>query len=89
MTYQIVLAKPAARGLHNALPPAVAAAVVEFIFGPLAANPHRVGHPLRNELEGHWSARRGEYRVIYTINDTTVTVTVVHLAHRRDVYRPR
>ena len=29
----------------------------------------RVGHPLRRELEGLWSARRGVYRVDYEIDD--------------------
>ena len=31
--------------------------------------------------------RVGNYRIIYTIDDTIVTVTVVHVGHRRDVYR--
>ena len=87
MTYEIVLAPPARRALAGRLPPSVAAAVVEFMTGPLAEDPFRVGKPLRNELEGKWSARRGEYRVIYTINARVVTVTVLTIAHRRDAYR--
>lgn len=55
----------------------------------LADNPHRVGHALRNDLDGLCPARRGEYRVIYRIADDIVTVTVIHIAHRRDAYRPR
>ena len=31
-----------------------AAACIEFIFGPLAANPERVGTPLRKPFEGQW-----------------------------------
>ncbi|MBD7918637.1 type II toxin-antitoxin system RelE/ParE family toxin [Cellulomonas sp. Sa3CUA2] len=88
MTYEVVLAPPARRALAGGLPPSVAAAVVEFLSGPLAREPFRVGKPLRNELEGKWSARRGEYRVIYTINARVVTVTVLTIAHRRDAYRP-
>jgi len=87
VTYEIVLAPPARRALAGRLPPSVAAAVVEFMTGPLAEDPFRVGKPLRNELEGKWSARRGEYRVIYTINARVVTVTVLTIAHRRDAYR--
>ena len=31
--------------------------------------------------------RQGEYRVVYTIEDTAHTVTIVRVAHRSDVYR--
>lgn len=86
--YEISLAPAAKRSLSSQLPAAVAAAVIEFLSGPLAEDPFRVGKPLRNELEGKWSARRGEYRVIYTINARVVTVYVLSIAHRRDVHRP-
>jgi mRNA interferase RelE/StbE len=36
-----------------------------------------------------WSARRGEYRVIYLIDDGRVVVEVVTIVHRRDAYRSR
>ena len=71
------------------LPERVAAAVVEFMIGPLCDNPRRVGHPLQRELAGLWSARRGAYRVVYEIDDTVSTVTVLRIDHRSDVYRPR
>ncbi|TFV55588.1 hypothetical protein E4P42_22180 [Mycobacterium sp. PS03-16] len=55
--------------------------------GPLAEDPHRVCEPLHGQLAGRTSARRGEFRVIYRIFDDRVVVRVVHIAHRRDVYR--
>lgn len=33
-----------------------------------------------------WRIRVGDYRVIYTIQDDVLIVTVVRVAHRRDVY---
>jgi len=60
---------------------------VEFLYGPLADDPHRVGAPLRKPFEGQWRARRGEYRVRYTIDDQNHIVTVVDISHRRDAYR--
>ena len=69
------------------LPEAAAGACVEFLYGPLAADPHRVGAPLRKPVEDQWRARRGEYRVRYTIDDENETVTVVDISHRRDTYR--
>lgn len=69
------------------LPERVATAVVEFVYGPLANNPQGVGHPLRFGLEGHRSAVRGDFRVIYTIDARPRRVIVETIAHRADVHR--
>jgi mRNA interferase RelE/StbE len=69
------------------LPEGVAAAAWQFINGALADNPHRVGKPLGGDLAGLWSARRGEYRVVYSIEEDTVTVAILRLGHHRDRYR--
>jgi mRNA interferase RelE/StbE len=87
VTYKVVLTSRARRDLESTLPPAAAAAVLEFIRGPLTENPHRAGRALRAPRLGQYSARRGEYRVIYTIDDGAVVVTVITLRHRRDAYR--
>lgn len=86
MTYSIQFSPRARRALDLDLPEPVAAACAEFIFGPLAENPHRVGKPLRDELAGRYAARRGEFRVIYEIHDDTVVVRVIDIRHRRDAY---
>lgn len=65
----------------------MATACVEFIFGPLAENPQRVGKPLRGELSGLHSARRGDYRVIYGMVEDARTVEILHIDRRSDVYR--
>ncbi|MDQ3715353.1 MAG: type II toxin-antitoxin system RelE/ParE family toxin [Actinomycetota bacterium] len=81
--------RPAARAIANELPESVASAVVEFITGDLLREPRRVGKPLSRELEGRWAARRGAYRVLYTIDEQVAVVTVLVAEHRRDVYRRR
>ena len=63
MTYRVQVTRTAARQLAEGLPEAVAAACVEFLYGPLAENPRRVGAPLRKPFDGHWRARRGKYCV--------------------------
>jgi len=85
--FRVVVARSAARRLAEHLPEAAAAACIEFVFGPLAEDPRRVGAPLRKPFEGHWRARRGEYRVRYRIDDETHTVYVLDVDHRRDAYR--
>jgi len=57
--------------------------------GSPAENPRRVGKPLKLGLEGLHSARRGDYRVIYRIDDNALQVTVVAVEHRSDIYGPR
>lgn len=86
MTFEVRISSPARRDLTS-LPESVAAAVLEFIFDALAKDPRRVGKPLTNELAGRFSARRGQYRVIYRIDDKRVVVEVIRIAHRCDVYR--
>jgi mRNA-degrading endonuclease RelE of RelBE toxin-antitoxin system len=87
--YTIRVSSAAARALRETLPEAVVAAVVELLSGPLASDPYRVGKPLQAPLQGRMVARRGTYRVVYRIEDKTRTVTVEHVSHRRDAYRPR
>lgn len=84
----IVVTSPAARAIRERLPEAVAFAVIDFINGPLLDDPRRVGAPLRDEMKGIWSARRGTYRVLCRIDDLSREVVVLRVAHRRDVCRP-
>jgi mRNA interferase RelE/StbE len=86
--YAVAWTAPARRALAR-LPEKVATATVEFVYGSLAANPHRAGKPFKLELAGLHSARRGDYRVIYRIDDHRRRVDVVAIEHRSDVYRPR
>jgi mRNA interferase RelE/StbE len=79
-------AAPARRALRK-LPEKAATAATGFIYGPLADNPSRVGRPLRFELEGRHSAHRGDYRVVYRIDERRRRVEVLAIDHRSDVYR--
>ena len=87
MTYRVQVARTAARQLAEGLPEAVAAACVEFLYGPLAENPRRVGVPLRKPFDGRWRARRGEYRVRYTIDEAAAIIRVLDISHRGKAYR--
>ncbi len=85
--YEIRFTPGAKRALSRDLPEKVAAAAFEFIMGALAQNPHRVGMQLREPLYPLYAARRGEYRVVYRIDDDRIVIEVVSIAHRRDAYR--
>jgi mRNA interferase RelE/StbE len=76
---------PAARRAMARLPMPVAQAALALITGDLAAQPFVVGKALRAPMEGLYSARRGEYRILYRVADRHVLI--VDVRHRRDAYR--
>jgi mRNA-degrading endonuclease RelE of RelBE toxin-antitoxin system len=86
--YEIAWTRSALHG-RDRIPEKAASACVEFVYGALADNPQRVGRELRLELTGKRSARRGDFRVIYEIDDEERVVTVIAIDHRSDVYRQR
>ena len=88
MAYEVEITPEGLRHL-NRLPEKVKGAVLETIFGSIAENPRRAGKPLRGELEGLYSARRGEFRVIYEIEEASQVVLIHRAQHRRSAYRRR
>jgi mRNA interferase RelE/StbE len=88
VTYQVEFTSTARRDIAK-LPTRIAWAVLEFCTGPLAENPYRVGKPMLADMTGLYSARRGEYRIIYSIQDEKVVVEVTYVRHRSVVRRPR
>lgn len=81
-----MVARRAAKDLLR-LPQPELHAIVAALEG-LADKP-RSGKPLVGELAGIWSLRRGDYRVLYRIDDDAGRVEVARVSHRRDVYRRR
>jgi mRNA interferase RelE/StbE len=73
----------------NQLPAKVRDAAIQAMLGPIADHPRRNGKPLVGELTGLSSAPRGDYRVIYEIDDDRKVVIVHRVQHRRIASRPR
>ena len=67
----------------QSITPRVVPAIIEFAFGDLAREPHRVGKPLERELTGLFGARRGPYRLLYRIDDEALRVYIVHIDTER------
>ena len=49
-------------------------------------DPRCFGKPLRQNLTGFWRYRIEDYRIICELKDNELTVIVVELGHRRDIY---
>lgn len=52
-----------------------------------ADNPRSFGKALAGKLKGLWRYRVGDYRIICQIKDDTVTVLVLDIGHRKEIYR--
>jgi len=59
---------------------------VRDVIRTLGDEPRPIGCLKLTGREG-WRIRLGDYRVIYEIDDQQRRVTVLHIGHRRDVYR--
>lgn len=59
---------------------------IDNALGALKANPF-LGKPLKHKLKGKYSLRVGVYRIIYSIEKKEITIYVLDIAHRREVYR--
>ncbi len=83
-SYNVLIKRSAAKELEG-LPPKIRRQVAAKVAG-LAVTPRPQGV---EKLSGQekYRIRQGDYRVLYSIDDTAETVTVVKIGHRRDVYR--
>jgi len=52
-----------------------------------AENPRQWGKPLHGDKQGLWRYRVGDYRLICDIQDEKITLLVLEVGHRKDVYR--
>ncbi|MBI3332079.1 type II toxin-antitoxin system RelE/ParE family toxin [Candidatus Peregrinibacteria bacterium] len=84
MIYRVIILARAKKQLSK-LPPKEQRRIVQALAS-LETDPFR-GKQLHGDYEGAWAIRVWPYRIIYTIKKELVTVTVVRIGHRKDVYR--
>ena len=83
-SYEIVFKKSVAKDLRR-LPKQDIKRILEKIRG-LGDDPRPPGAEKLSGLE-RYRLRQGIYRIVYEIEDAVLTVVVVKVAHRREVYR--
>jgi mRNA interferase RelE/StbE len=64
-------------------------AIQRFLRERLAGahDPRQWGRALQGDKQGLWRYRVGEYRLICDIQDERITVLVLEVGNRKDVYR--
>jgi mRNA interferase RelE/StbE len=83
MPYQLTIKPKAAKALEKLNEPDYSA-IKTAIYG-LANNPRPHGY-IKLKGRGGYRIRVGDYRIIYNISDKILTVDVVTVGNRRDVY---
>ena len=88
LAWKIEFARSAEKELSRLDRP-VTRRILKYLNERVAIDPRAVGEPLKGELSEFWRYRIGNYRLYADIQDERVTVLVVKVGHRRDVYRKR
>lgn len=83
-SYSVFIKRSAAKEIEE-LPKKDRQRVMERI-GALADDPRPPGCEKLSTLE-RYRVRQGDYRIVYSIEDDILTIWVVSVGHRRDVYR--
>lgn len=89
MAWRVRFDRAAEREL-DALDPQNARRILLFLNERLATseNPRRLGEALKGAKLGElWKYRVGDFRIMASIEDRTVTILVVRIGNRKDVYR--
>ena len=90
MAWQVEITPEARAGLKK-LGAAEAQRILKFLFERLQnkENPRETGAPLKGNLREFWRYRVGDHRIFCRLEDGIVTVFVVHIGHRREVYKKK
>ena len=88
MAWRIEFVPAAAKELKK-LGRAEAARIIATLETRIAIldDPRTLGTALTGEFGGLWRWRIGDYRVVARIEDERITILVVRVGHRREVYR--
>ena len=88
MAWTIKYARTAKDQLRK-LDKSVARRVVDFMDERVAASddPRRIGKALKGPLGDLWRYRVGDYRIICDIQGGVLTVLVLQIGNRKEVYR--
>ena len=84
MSYSLFILRHAQKELSK-IPNDIYERIKEAIID-LSENPHPSGSQKLRGRDG-WRIRIGDYRIIYEIDEGHESITILHIGHRRDVYR--
>ena len=90
MTWKVEITPDAGEDLKK-LGKSEAQRIIKFLFERIhnRENPREIGEALKGNLRDFWRYREGDYRLFCRLEDNIVTVFVVYIGHRREVYKSK
>lgn len=87
LPYKIVLSDAAKKSLKK-IDKAIVLKILDKFESDLSnhSNPRSFGKSLKGELGSLWRYRIGDYRIICDIQDDILTIIVVRVGHRKEIY---
>lgn len=85
MRYRVLIL-PVAQGDHSAIPSPSYEQIEQRMLA-FAENPRPPGCKKLKDTEGTWRTRVGVYSILYDIDDSSATATVLRIGHRKEIYR--
>lgn len=88
MAWKIAITKTATKQLEK-LDSVMQKRIISFLKEKIEAsnNPRQFGKALQGNKHRLWRYRVGDYRLICNIEDKAITVLVLAVGHRKEVYR--
>lgn len=65
--------------------------ILKFLFDRVQSreNPREIGESLKGNLREYWRYRVGNNRILCRIEDEKITVFVIKIGNRREIYRKK
>jgi mRNA interferase RelE/StbE len=86
MPYKIVFSDTAEKNIATLDKP-IKRRIINFLETKVAPDPNILRQPLHGNKRGLWKYRVGNYRIICNIKSRLLTVLIVDIGHRSEVYR--
>ena len=86
MAWKIELTGSAEKELAK-LDKSAAKRIINYLRERVSVDPRATGKALKGDHSGLWRYRIGDYRVICEIYDEMISVLVIRVGHRKEVYR--
>ena len=85
MAYEIII-KPSAEKSFSKLEKSQQIKIIKAIEN-LTINPRPQGFKKLKSLAELYRIRVGDYRIIYSIDDNVLIITIVKIGHRKEIYK--
>ncbi|MFT5702673.1 MAG: mRNA interferase RelE/StbE [Rickettsiales bacterium] len=86
MSWKIIFTKKAQKQINN-LDKSVQSRIKKAILEKLMVNPDLFIEPLTGDFTGYYKFRIGDYRLICSKENEELTIIIIELGHRSEVYK--